>query len=165
MIIGRELIAPSQVDNIKQAELGSLKLEYLMEAPPSTREEALVIRDDAMGNPLYSGTLVSEDQRAIALYIPITEKRFSYNVANLVQTLTADWPDSEQVYITGLPVAEDTFGVEMLVQMATSAPLAMLVIFLLLLFFFRRLSLIVAPPPGCREVMHHRSECEIDQPG
>ncbi len=49
------------------------------------------------------------------------------------------------MYITGLPVAEDTFGVEMLVQMATSAPLAMLVIFLLLLFFFRRVSLIIAP--------------------
>ncbi len=33
VIIGRELIAPSVVDNIKQAELGSLKLEYLMEQP------------------------------------------------------------------------------------------------------------------------------------
>ncbi len=145
VIIGRELIAPSVVDNLKQAELGSLKLEYLMENPPATRAEALTIRDDAMSNPLYRGTLVAEDERALALYIPITEKRFSYNVANLVRTLTADWPESEQVYITGLPVAEDTFGVEMLVQMATSAPLAMLVIFLLLLFFFRRVSLIIAP--------------------
>jgi predicted RND superfamily exporter protein len=145
VIIGRELIAPSVVDNLKQAELGSLKLEYLMENPPATRAEALTIRDDAMSNPLYRGTLVAEDEQALALYIPLTEKRFSYNVANLVRTLTSDWPKSEQVYITGLPVAEDTFGVEMLVQMATSAPLAMLVIFLLLLFFFRRVSLIIAP--------------------
>ncbi len=145
VIIGRELVAPSVVDNLKQAELGSLKLEYLMENPPATRAEALSIRDDAMSNPLYNGTLVAEDEQALALYIPATEKRFSYNVANLVRTLTADWPESEQVYITGLPVAEDTFGVEMLVQMATSAPLAMLVIFLLLLFFFRRVSLIIAP--------------------
>ena len=28
-IIGREIISPSVVDNIKQADLGSLKLEYL----------------------------------------------------------------------------------------------------------------------------------------
>ncbi|TYO95211.1 hypothetical protein EDC39_12211 [Geothermobacter ehrlichii] len=144
-LIGRELISPSVVDNLKQAELGSLKLEYLMEHPPKTRQEALRIRDDAMSNPLYKGTLVAEDGKAICLYLPIRDKTFSYNVANLVRALTADWPTEDQVHITGLPVAEDTFGVEMLVQMATSAPLAMLAIFILLLIFFRRVSIIIAP--------------------
>jgi predicted RND superfamily exporter protein len=144
-IIGRELISPSVVDSIQQAEFGSLKIEYLMERPPSTREEALAIRDNAMSNPLYRGTLVSEDEKAICVYIPITEKTFSYNVASLVKALTHDWPTEDKVFITGLPVAEDTFGVEMLVQMATSAPLAGLAIFVLLLIFFRRLSLIIAP--------------------
>lgn len=143
-VIGRELISPSVVDNIKQAGLGSLKMEYLMESPPQTREEAITMRDDAMNNPLYYGTLVSEDGKAICIYIPIVEKTFSYTVANLVRKLTSDW-DNDRVYITGLPVAEDTFGVEMLVQMATSAPMAGLVIFLLLLFFFKRISLIIAP--------------------
>ena len=145
VIIGQELIAPSVVDNLTQAQLGSLKLEYLMEKPPETRAEAMAIRKDAMGNPLYAGTLVSEDEKAICLYLPIKNKTFSYNVANLVRTLTADWPEDDRVYITGLPVAEDTFGVEMLVQMATSAPMAGLAIFLLLLFFFRKFSLIIAP--------------------
>ncbi|MCD6527100.1 MAG: MMPL family transporter [Desulfuromonas sp.] len=145
VIIGHELIAPSVVDNIKQAEFGSLKLEYLMEHPPQTEAQAQQIAADAMGNPLYHGTLVSEDQRAICLYIPITAKPYSYNVANLVRTLTADWPEEDRVLITGLPVAEDTFGVEMLIQMATSAPMAGVVIFLLLLMFFRNVSLIVAP--------------------
>ncbi|HKI51535.1 MAG TPA: MMPL family transporter [Geothermobacteraceae bacterium] len=144
-IITREIISPSLVDNLKQAELGSLKLEYLMEHPPQTRAEALQIRDDAMGNPLYYGTLVAEDGKAICLYLPIVAKTFSYNVANLVRKLTANWDGADEVHITGLPVAEDTFGVEMLVQMATSAPLAMLAIFLLLLFFFRRLTIVIAP--------------------
>jgi len=144
-IIGREIISPSLVDNIKQADLGSLKLEYLMEHPPATRKDALVIRDDAMGNPLYSGTLVAEDEKAICLYIPIIEKTFSYNVAKLVRQLTRDWDGDDKVFITGLPVAEDTFGVEMMLQMAESAPMAGVIIFLLLLFFFRRISLIIAP--------------------
>jgi predicted RND superfamily exporter protein len=144
-IIAPEIISPSVVDNIKQADRGQLAIEYLMEEAPTTREEALTIRTDAMNNPLYKGTLVAEDGKAIALYIPIIEKTYSYNVANLVEKLTEDWGDSDQVYITGQPVAQDTFGVEMLVQMATSAPLAGLAIFLLLLFFFRRLSLIIAP--------------------
>lgn len=144
-IIEREIISPSVVDNIKQAELGSLKIEYLMEQPPTSRDEALQIRDDAMGNPLYKGTLVSEDEKALCVYIPIIDKTYSYNVANLVRRLTAGWPEEDRVYITGQPVAQDTFGVEMLVQMATSAPLAALAIFLLMLFFFRRMSLVIAP--------------------
>ncbi len=144
-IVKEEIISPPVVDNIKQAERGALKIEYLMEKPPATREEALTIRDDAMNNPLYKGTLVSEDEKAVALYIPIIAKTYSYNVANLVEKLTADWPAEDQVYITGQPVAQDTFGVEMLIQMASSAPLAGLVIFLLLLLFFRRVSLIIAP--------------------
>ncbi|VGO22232.1 efflux RND transporter permease subunit [Pontiella sulfatireligans] len=144
-IIAQEIISPSVVDNIKQADHGQLAIEYLMEDAPTTREEALTIRNDAMNNPLYKGTLVAEDGKAIALYIPITEKTYSYNVANLVEKLTEDWSGDDQVYITGQPVAQDTFGVEMLVQMATSAPLAGLAIFLLLLFFFRRVSLIIAP--------------------
>ncbi len=144
-IIAQEIISPSVVDNIKQADRGQLAIEYLMEEAPRTREEALEIRDDAMNNPLYKGTLVAEDGKAIALYIPITEKTYSYNVANLVEKLTAHWDGTDQLYITGQPVAQDTFGVEMLVQMATSAPLAGLAIFLLLFFFFRRISLIIAP--------------------
>ena len=120
-IIGDELIAPGVVDNIKQADMGSLKLEYLMEHPPQTPEDAAVIRDDAMGNPLYRGTLVSEDAKAVCIYIPIIEKPYSYNVASLVKELTKDWKGDDKIYIAGLPVAEDTFGIEMLVQMATSA--------------------------------------------
>lgn len=144
-IITAEIISPSVVDNIRQADRGQLAIEYLMEEPPTTREEALRIREDAMNNPLYKGTLVSEDQKAIALYIPIIAKTYSYNVANLIEKLTEHWEGDDQLFITGQPVAQDTFGVEMLVQMASSAPMAGLAIFLLLLLFFRRLSLIIAP--------------------
>lgn len=144
-IIGRELISPSVVDNIKQAGMGSLKLEYLMENIPESRPDALTIRDDAMNNPLFKGTLVSEDSKAVCIYIPIADKTYSYNVANLVNNLTADWTGPDKIYIAGLPVAEDTFGVEMLVQMATSAPLAMLILFIIMFIFFRRIPLIIPP--------------------
>ncbi len=144
-ILSHELIAPSVVDNIKQSALGSLKIEYLMEQPPRTAEQALQIRDDAMNNPLYRSTLVSEDGQAVCIYIPMVDKTYSYNVANLVRKLTQNWPMEDQVYITGLPVAEDTFGLEMLLQMSVSAPLAGLAIFVLLLLFFRSVSLIIAP--------------------
>jgi len=58
-----------------------------------------------------------------------------------MKTLEGD----EEYHVTGLPVAEDTFGVEMFIQMAISAPLAMAVIFILMLLFFRKLVLVVSP--------------------
>ncbi|MDP8217313.1 MAG: hypothetical protein P9M03_01160 [Candidatus Theseobacter exili] len=68
-VIVQEIISPSVVDNIKQDELGSLKLEYLMENAPRSKKEALEIRNDAMSNPLYKGTLVSEDGKEPSVFI------------------------------------------------------------------------------------------------
>ena len=126
-VAGRDIIAPDNVDNIQQAGLGQVRFEWLMKQVPTSREEARQIRDDALNNPLLKGTMVSEDGRAIALYLPVTSKDFSHFVS------------------TGLPVAEDTFGKEMFIQMAISAPLAMLMIFLLMLYFFRKIQLIISP--------------------
>ena len=42
-------------------------------------------------------------------------------------------------------MAEDTFGVEMFIQMAISGPLTMAIVFGLLLYFFRNIVLVIAP--------------------
>jgi len=145
-VVGREIIAPDNVDNIQQAGLGQVRFEWLMKQPPTSREDARRIRDDALNNPLLKGTLVSEDGRAIALYLPVTSKDFSHFVSTaLKEKIQELGPGDDRFYITGLPVAEDTFGKEMFIQMAISAPLAMLMIFLLMLYFFRKIQLIISP--------------------
>ncbi|MBC8432021.1 MAG: MMPL family transporter [Desulfobacterales bacterium] len=146
-VVSRDVIAPGNVDTIEQAGPGRVRFQWLMSKAPTTRAEALKIRDSAMANPLYKGTLVSEDGKAMGIYLPITSKDFAYQVRErlLEKIESFDDVNGDDYYITGLPVAEDTFGVEMFVQMAISAPLAMFAIFLLLLFFFRKLSLIISP--------------------
>lgn len=144
-VIEVDMIAPSMVDNIEQGGLGVVNFSWLMDKPPQTDDQALKIRERAQNIPFLNGTLVSEDGKAIALYLPLTSKDMSYRVSKDLEAFTADWQGDDQVYITGLPVAEDTFGVEMFIQMAISAPLAMLVIFLLLWWFFKRLVLVVSP--------------------
>jgi len=141
-----DLMAPSTVDRIEHRPPSTVEFSYLMEEPlPQTREACLAVRDGALANPLLKGTVVSEDGRAVAIYLPITHKDISYKVSQRLQEMTAELGGPEQYYITGLPVAEDTFGHEMFVQMAISAPMAMLVIFLLLMLFFRKLLLILSP--------------------
>ncbi len=144
-VILDDMLAPSTVDNIKQGGLGSVQFEWLMAEPPETQEEALQIRDDAMDNPLLRDTLVSEDGKAIALYLPLSQKDLSYKVYSQLKNKITEFSGPEEYYITGLPVAEDTFGVEMFIQMAISAPTAMVLIFILMWFFFRKLILIVSP--------------------
>jgi len=140
-----DLLAPSTVDNVSQNPQGGITFSYLMEKVPETREEALKIRREAMEHPLFHGTLVSEDGKALCLYIPISEKSLAYKVAQVLRAEIAKLGGPERYFITGLPIAEDQFGVEMFVQMAISAPTAMLFIFLLMLLFFRKLVLIISP--------------------
>lgn len=145
-VIGRDIVAPDNVDTIEQAGLGQVQFQWLMKKPPRTLEEALKIRDQALSNPLLKGTMVSEDGRALALYLPISKKDFAHKLSEALkaQIKTLD-TGNDHFYISGLPVAEDTFGKEMFTQMAISVPLAMLVIFLLMLFFFKKIQLIIAP--------------------
>jgi predicted RND superfamily exporter protein len=145
-VIEVDLLAPSTVDHIGQGGPGVVTFEWLMKKPPATKAEALQIRDRAMSNPMLKGTLISEDGRAICLYVPLTSKDLSHKVYTALMKKTATFEKGDEEYhITGLPVAEDTFGYEMFVQMAISAPLAMLVIFILMLLFFRKLVLVISP--------------------
>ena len=145
-VIEVDLLAPSTVDHIGQGGPGVVIFEWLMNRPPATNAEALDIRDKAMSNPLLKGTVVSEDGKAICLYLPLTSKDLSYNVyRELTKKIATFGKGDEEYHITGLPVAEDTFGYEMFTQMAMSAPMAMVVIFILMLLFFRKLVLVISP--------------------
>ena len=144
-VVEVDLLAPSTVDHIGQGGPGVITFEWLMAKPPATDTEALQIRNKAMSNPLLKGTLISEDGKAICLYLPLTSKDLSYRVYSSLKGKIAEFEGDEEYHITGLPVAEDTFGVEMFIQMAISAPLAMAVIFILMLLFFRKIVLVISP--------------------
>ncbi len=143
-VISYDLISPSTMDTIIQAGPGSVRFDWLMKYPPKDRQGAIDIRQMALDNPMLKGTLVSEDGKAICLYIPIEQKDISYKVSQQIRQITKKYSGQEKFYITGLPIAEDTFGVEMFRQMAISAPLAALIIFFILWFFFKKISLIIS---------------------
>ncbi|MEJ5259889.1 MAG: MMPL family transporter [Anaerohalosphaeraceae bacterium] len=143
-VVEVDIIAPSLIDHIEGGG-GMVRFEWLMPQPPKTDQEALEIREKVMSNQLLRGTMVSEDGKALMLLLPLTDKHLSYRVYSALNKKIAQLRGTESYHITGLPVAEDTFGVEMFIQMAVSAPLAMVTIFLLMLLFFRKLVLILSP--------------------
>jgi uncharacterized protein len=144
-VVRQEVLSLSTVDNVEQGGPGEVRFDWLMAGPPGTDAEALAIRDAAERIPTVRGTLVSEDGRAAAIYVPLERKDQSSRLAAEIEAIAAGFGGSEQYHVTGLPVAEDTFGSEMFRQMAIAAPAAGLLVLLLMFFFFRSWTLVVAP--------------------
>ncbi len=144
-VIAPDLMSLAEADNISQEGPGTIRFEWLMRDAPKTAEQALAIRDQVDRLPLLEDTLVSADGRAAAIYVPIASKDLSYPLSQRIRELAAEQEGDDAWHITGLPVAEDTFGHDMFVQMGISAPLAGVMIFLLMLYFFRSVPLVVAP--------------------
>ena len=148
-VVESDIIAPSTVDSIEPVPgANEVRFRWLMRTPPETPEAARKVLADAQRVPFFRGTMVPPtpgDGRAVCLYLPVTRKDLSHAIYKRLQAKIATFDGPEQYHITGLPVAEDTFGVEMFIQMAISAPAAMIVIFVLMLAFFRKLIVIVSP--------------------
>ncbi|MBA6362651.1 MMPL family transporter [Colwellia sp. BRX8-4] len=153
-VIQQDLLSLSVVDNItqeknNQGENNGIRFEYLMKQAPSSLEGSLAIQQAVKRLPMLNNTIVSGDDKAIAIYVPIQAKDMSYKIAEKIRTISGNFPAelvaNVDFHITGLPVAEDQFGYEMFVQMGVAAPLAGLAIFALLWYFFRNLPLIIAP--------------------
>ena len=144
-VIRPDLMSLAVADNITQGEGNEIRFEWMMKDAPATDAEAQRIRAMVERLPLLQNTLVAGDGKAAAIYVPIESKDLSYPISQQIEQLAASIGGQDDYHITGLPVGEDTFGVEMFVQMGISAPLAGLMIFLLMWYFFRSWKLIVAP--------------------
>lgn len=144
-VVDADLMSISTVDNISQAGPGTIRFEWMMPNPPASDVAAEQIQTNIERLPLLYDTLVSQNGKAAAIYVPILDKNESYRIAEEIRATINTFDGTEQWYITGLPVAEDQFGFEMFVQMGISAPLAGLTIFILLFIFFRNIPLIIAP--------------------
>ncbi|MCW8998736.1 MAG: MMPL family transporter, partial [Kangiellaceae bacterium] len=135
----------STIDNIEQAGEGAIRFEWMMAQPVGSEVEAKSIQKKASRLPFVVNSIVSGDGKAATIYVPILDKNESYRISQEIQSAIERLSVVNEYHITGLPVAEDTFGVEMFIQMGISAPAAAAVIYLLMLFFFRSASLVAAP--------------------
>ncbi len=144
-VVAADVLSLTTTDDVTTSS-GVLHIRRIMEEVPATAAEADLLRRAVLSNPLFADKLASSDGRALAIYIPIDHKDESYRIAQEAEALAREeLQGGQEFYLAGLPVAEDTFGHEMFVQMAVTAPLAMLFIFVLLFLLFRHVSLIVAP--------------------
>lgn len=144
-VIDHELMSLASVDNITQEGPGTIRFQWMIPDNESEQMAAEQVQQAVSRLPMFRNTLVSEDGKAAAIYVPIEKKELSHEISQEIQAIIDRLPTGDEYHITGLPVAEDTFGIEMFIQMAISAPLAAVAIFFLMWIFFRSFALITAP--------------------
>jgi len=144
-VIVEDIISFTTTNNVT-SEGGVMKIRRIMEAVPKTEQEIETIKANVYNNPLFVEKIISKEGDAAALYIPIQRKDMSYRISKEVESLVQkELGEGQKYYIAGLPVAEDTFGFEMFVQMGILAPVIGFVIFVFMFLLFRKFSLIVSP--------------------
>lgn len=144
-VVSVDIMSPSMIDSIEQVGRGVVKFEWLMKNAPKSDAEALEVMRKAKRLPFLEGAMFSKDNKSLAIMLPITSKNVSHEVYVKLQEKIKTFNGDDEFHIAGLPVAEDTFGVEMFKQMAISAPMSMLVIFILMYLFFKKVSFVVSP--------------------
>ncbi len=142
-VVARDVSSFTTVDNVT-AEGDLLTVKPLVSKIPQTAQEMEALRKTLYENPLFLERLISKDGKTTAIYIPLEPGANGKLIADQIRTLLAKEGGPEKYYLAGDPIARDTCGAQMFLQMALFSPLAGLIMFLALYAMFRNLALAVS---------------------
>jgi len=142
-VIIEDVVSPSTTDNVK-SKGGLLDIRPVLRDVPRSPEAAAGLRRDIAENPFLNEKIASADGTAVALYVPIQRKDMSYRIAGEIEAILArELLPGQRHHLAGLPVSEDTFGIEMFIQMGIVAPLAFMLILLIVFVMFRQVAFLI----------------------
>ena len=138
-------LASPNVRYFEESESGAIRPEYLMRDAPEDAEAIARLRARVEADPLYRGTLVSEDQKAALVFVDFWETIERIEIYNQLDRLAAAYRDSEtDVAFMGHPVMTHTL-LSQTRALAFGLIPAIVAIALLLLLSFRSLQGMTIP--------------------
>jgi len=110
-----------------------LDIADFIEEIPTEPEALAAIREEALANPLYARTILSEDGRTAAINVTFrkqTDEEFirSKLDARILEIVRAEIADGTHLYVAGRPHVKNRVYEMMLRDMGTLIPLALLVV-------------------------------------
>ncbi len=143
-----ELIAPDTVDSVVPAGLGRVHFQQLMAVAPTTRKEALIIRDRALKDTLLRGTIISNDGKSLALYLPIARRDFVPQLQRQLQKKLAELSThNDKFLLAGPPIVENTAAQKIRSEIILAVSLLLTATgLLILLVFLPNIGMATAPP-------------------
>src|SRR3989338_3853387 len=144
-VIIEDVVSLRTSDNVT-SEDGTLVVRRFMGEIPESPEAIESLKRAVYGNSFFVDKIISRDGKATSIYIPIEKKDQRYRISKEIEAiLKKELTSKQNYYLAGLPVAEDSFGHEMFVQMGIPAPLAGFFIMILLFLIFR-MGVAIIPP-------------------
>ena len=123
-------------------EIGKLVDEYEL---PKTALEFEKLRNNILNNPMYKGSIVSEDETASLIVFNIENEANVNLIAREVIEKTTALKISEKLYYIGSPMLVTYISDLMRKDLTTLLPIAFLVIAIILLLSFRSVSGVILP--------------------
>jgi hypothetical protein len=141
-VIADDVVSLTVTNNVV-ASNGILNVRPPMLEIPESKEDIERLKKEVLDNPLFRDRLVSSDGKGAVIYIPIESKDIAHDIGEKIKAIYQKEQGPEKYYMAGLPIAEDTFGYEMFLQMAIVAPLAGGLLMVILLIIFKRITLVI----------------------
>ena len=132
-----------------RAEDEFTEVSPFLDTLPKTQQEALSLKEDALGNPLYVGTLVSQDGRGTMIAIHFDPDLNTAELGAIVDEIALaskeEAGDGVQEFVTGPIVARLETGRTLFNDVGLVFPLAVLATFLVSLIGLRSLPGVLLP--------------------
>ncbi|MCC7202496.1 MAG: MMPL family transporter [Nitrospirae bacterium] len=138
-----DVMSLTTADNVL-SENGQLIVRPVMDHVPQSEDEMTRLRDEIYDNPMLIGRLVSDDRTTTAIYVPLEEGADAKVIADSIRNIVSGEKGAERYYVAGDPVARDTFGHNMFMQMGIFSPIAGFIMMIALYIMFRNIMLVAA---------------------
>jgi predicted RND superfamily exporter protein len=125
-------------------ERDELRIAPLVAELPRTPEALARLRATVRATPALLDRLVSRDETITAIYAPLLDGADARVAVDRVRALVAAAAGPEELYVTGDPVIQETFGAQMFVAVGVLGPLSGFLMLGIAFFMFRRASMAFA---------------------
>lgn len=138
--------------NIIKAKKNEIYLQNVTGKVPATRREIDAFRKDILDNPLYSGNLISDDEKTTVISVT-TDTSYPDDVVRetveRVKELSSAGAGPEEIHLAGPPAINEAMFTSMASDLTNYIPITLLIIAIILLINFKKwwctlLSLVVA---------------------
>lgn len=135
-VVERDVVSLFTTDNITSSQ-DSLRIRPLVPGHLDQPGAIQQLRTELFDGTLFVDRLISRDEKTTAIYVPLAKGADASAVAERIGELASAQFSSEELAITGDPVARDRFGGEMFKLMAVFAPMAGMLMMALVYGMFR----------------------------
>lgn len=149
-VAAQDIISLTRSDNLV-TDGGSITMRPILSEIPKTQrenriDELEVLKRSIMSNPLLVDRLISKDTTTTAIYVPLENGADGREIAGEIMGIVnrIKGGGKEGYYLAGDPIARDTFGHDMFLQMALFSPIAGIIMMIALYIMFRNLTMIIA---------------------